>query len=71
MTRIAPPAVNCEGKVRFDAPDLARAAAHRQSHNKGARSAPYRCPHCRGWHVGARLGRRVQDRRPRAQEVEE
>lgn len=41
-------ASQCEGKQRFDRPDLAHKAAKR----KNGRSA-YRCNYCGGWHVGS------------------
>jgi len=45
----------CQGKHRFDTPQAARRAIHRQT---DAAVTHYRCAICGGFHVGARKKRR-------------
>lgn len=55
---------SCEGKRRH--PDRDAAAAHAGRLNRGRDAAdrvePYRCRHCRGWHVGHRPDARREGR---------
>lgn len=41
----------CDGKVRFDSPQLAHAVARRRKRTKGLQQV-YRCRHCNGYHQG-------------------
>ena len=46
------PAINCEGKVRFDSHAMAAGVSARTRRGRhGGRSA-YKCGHCRGFHLG-------------------
>jgi hypothetical protein len=49
------PTAMCEGKERFDNPQLARKVAKRRADRKGKVGEPYRCPGCNGFHIGTPL----------------
>lgn len=51
---MTPAEIQCSGKVRFNAPNLAEKAARRVSRSHEIKMNAYRCPQCRGWHVGSR-----------------
>ena len=50
------PEIACQGKVRYDAPQKAAKAAQRMARAKHAPLVSFRCPYCRGWHVGNSSG---------------
>lgn len=45
----------CTGKHRDDTRSVASRVAGRPNKRKTdrQRTEPYRCPHCRGWHIGS------------------
>lgn len=43
----------CQGKHRFDNPQLARTAAERSRKAHECKTSAYRCRYCGGWHVGS------------------
>jgi predicted RNA-binding Zn-ribbon protein involved in translation (DUF1610 family) len=45
----------CEGKERFDNPQLARKVAIRRAQRRKKPGEPYRCPGCNGFHIGTPL----------------
>lgn len=50
-------ASSCIGKATFDTAERAAKVAKRRRKaktGKARRSECYRCPHCRGWHIGSR-----------------
>ena len=58
--------VQCDGKVRHESANAARAhvasmlkhgTEARRRGRGGTKISVYRCPHCKGWHVGARRRR--------------
>lgn len=52
MTERKPtPVISCLAKQRFASRSLC-AGALRQAHRKRGNVDAYRCPHCRGWHIG-------------------
>lgn len=56
-------ASTCDGKARFDSWGDANKVARRYQRNKGARVLPYRCPYCRGYHVGYKSFSKPKHRR--------
>ena len=44
-------ASSCQGKERFDSFAMAKKVADRPN-RLHCRRAPYRCPHCHGFHLG-------------------
>lgn len=47
----------CVGKATFISAEMAARVAKRRRKRKSGkarRSMCYRCPHCRGWHIGGR-----------------
>jgi hypothetical protein len=53
----------CTGKGAMSATAAKKLA--RAIREKGDRVAPYLCMHCKKWHVGNSVGKKVFNRRPR------
>lgn len=54
---------SCDGKQRFDSFEMANRVATRPN-RLHCRRAPYRCPHCHGFHLGEpSMGRKGKGRR--------
>ena len=66
MTREAQ---DCSGKRAFGDFTAARSFARVCSRNTGARMQPYRCQHCRWWHIGEHIGPKHLHRRPKLTEA--
>ena len=62
-------AQDCNGKRQFGDFPAARSAAQHCARNTGARMQPYRCKHCRWWHIGEHIGPKQLHRRPKPTEV--
>jgi hypothetical protein len=62
----------CDGKRQLGDFPSARDFATLCSRNTGARMQPYRCRHCRFWHIGEHIGPKHLKRRParRSQDLE-
>jgi hypothetical protein len=57
---VNPSAFQCFGKFDFRSKRLAEQSAKRIRRNKDRLVVAYKCPICRGWHVGETLGRTVR-----------
>lgn len=63
-------AQQCDGKREHADYPAAKEAAKRCSRGTGARMQPYRCLHCRHWHIGEHIGPAQLGRKPSPVEVE-
>ncbi len=62
------PIISCLTKQRYESREQCRGAL-RQAHRRRAPVEPYRCGHCRGWHIGTRTAKdRIDQIRTTSQE---